>query len=43
MTPDIQYPPGQGVPQWVLKGQHLGRVLAVVAGYPDARLPPSRP
>lgn len=43
VNPDVQYPPGQGVPQWVLTGQHFGKVLAVVTGYPDARLPPSRP
>ena len=43
MNPDIQYPPGQGVPQWVLTGQPFGKVLALVTGYPDARLPPSRP
>ena len=43
MDPDIQYPPGQGAPQWILSSQVAGKVLAVVTGYPDARLPASRP
>ena len=38
MDPDIQYPPGQGVPQWKLTAPQMGTVLAVVGGYPDGRL-----
>jgi hypothetical protein len=41
MNPDVQYPPGQGAPQWILRGQHAGKVLFIVTGSPGARLPPS--
>jgi hypothetical protein len=37
MDPDIQYPPGQGAPQWVMKAKLQGKVVAVVSGYPSAR------
>ena len=37
LNPDIQYPPGQGVPQWVAKTSLRGKVVGVVTGYPNGR------
>jgi len=37
MDPDTQYPPGLGVPQWIATVPLQGRVVAIVAGYPNAR------
>ena len=37
MNPDIQYPPGQGAPQWVSKVPLLGKVVGVVNDYPNGR------
>jgi hypothetical protein len=39
MKPDIQYPPGQGAPQWVVDSKILLRawIGAVVSDYPNGR------
>jgi hypothetical protein len=39
MKPDIQYPPGQGAPQWVVDSKILlrARIGAVVSDYPNGR------
>ncbi|HTA68618.1 MAG TPA: hypothetical protein VK776_10085 [Bryobacteraceae bacterium] len=37
MDPDIQYPPGQGAPQWIAKVLLRGKVVAVVTDYPKGR------
>lgn len=37
LNPDIQYPPGRGAPQWIVTSPVRGRVVALVAGYPEAR------
>ena len=37
MKPDIQYPPGQGAPQWVSRIPLRARVVAVVSDYPNGR------
>jgi hypothetical protein len=34
---DIQYPPGQGVPQWIARRPLCGRVVAILTEYPNAR------
>ena len=41
MELDIQYPPGQGAPQWNLKVPLMGRVVGIVNQYPDGRYVPS--
>jgi hypothetical protein len=41
MNPDIQYPPGQGAPQWVAKTPLRAQVVAVVADYPNGRYIPA--
>ena len=35
--PDIQYPPGQGAPQWVSKTPLRAKIAAVVSDYPNGR------
>lgn len=37
MNPDIQYPPGRGVPQWIATVSVRATVVAVVAEYPLGR------
>lgn len=37
LKPDIQYPPGLGVPQWDIHASLRGRVVADVQGYPHGR------
>lgn len=37
LDPDIQYPPGQGAPQWVVKTPLPGKVVGVVTVYPSGR------
>lgn len=37
MDPDIQYPPGQGAPQWVAKVPLRAKIVAIVADYPNGR------
>ena len=37
VNPDIQYPPGLGAPQWIARVPLMGRVIAVVSGYPHSR------
>jgi len=37
MSPDLQYPPGRGAPQWIVKSPILGRVVAMVTGYRNGR------
>lgn len=41
MDPDLQYPPGKGVPQWVVKVPVPGTIVAEVTGYPSGRYQPS--
>jgi|FLYL01.1.fsa_nt_gi hypothetical protein len=41
LEPDYQYPPGEGVPQWVLTTKLPATVIGVVTGYPAARFQPS--
>jgi len=41
VDPDIQYPPGQGVPQWVVKVPIPGTIIAEVTGYPAAKYQPA--
>lgn len=38
LEPDVQYPPGDGVPQWIVTAQIDAIIVAVVNGYPDSRL-----
>jgi hypothetical protein len=33
--PDIQYPPGQGAPQWLAKVSLRARIVAIIADYPN--------
>lgn len=42
LNPDIQYPPGYGAPQWVMKAQLRGKVVAVIDDYPNGRYLPTR-
>jgi hypothetical protein len=37
MNPDTQYPPGLGVPQWIATVPLQGRVVGMVADYPNGR------
>ena len=37
MEPDVQYPPGQGAPQWISKVPLMAKVVALVSDYPDGR------
>ena len=37
MNPDVQYPPGQGAPQWISKVKLAAKVVGAVSGYPEAR------
>jgi len=37
MAPDVQYPPGQGAPQWISRVPLMGKVVGVVNQYPDGR------
>jgi hypothetical protein len=37
MNPDLQYPPGQGAPQWMAKVALRAKVVAVVEEYPKGR------
>ena len=37
MDPDIQYPPGQGAPQWLVKIPLKAKVVALVTDYPNGR------
>lgn len=37
LEPDLQYPPGDGVPQWIVTPQIDAIVVAVVNGYPNSR------
>jgi hypothetical protein len=37
MDPDIQYPPGQGAPQWVAKVNLKAKIVAIVGDYPNGR------
>ena len=41
MDPDIQYPPGQGVPQWKVTVQIPGTVISEVSGAPGSRYQPA--
>ena len=41
IDPDVQYPPGQGVPQWVVKVAIPGTIVAEVTGYPGAKYQPA--
>ncbi len=36
-NPDIQYPPGQGAPQWIATVPVMAKVVALVSKYPDGR------
>jgi hypothetical protein len=42
MDPDVQYPPGQGIPQWKVTVQIPGVVIAEVAGTPGTRYQPAQ-
>ena len=37
MNPDVQYPPGQGAPQWIATVRLLGKVVGLVTEYPYGR------
>jgi hypothetical protein len=37
LHPDVQYPPGRGVPQWIAKVPLKARIIAIVTGYPNGR------
>ena len=37
VNPDIQYPPGQGAPQWLVRVQLRARVSGLVSDYPNGR------
>lgn len=41
MDPDVQYPPGRGIPQWKLTVQVPGTVIAEVSGTPGSRYQPA--
>jgi hypothetical protein len=37
MNPDVQYPSGQGTPQWIATVRLLGKVVGLVTEYPQGR------
>jgi hypothetical protein len=37
LDPDLQYPPGDGAPQWISKVPLRGKVVAIVTEYPNGR------
>jgi hypothetical protein len=37
LDPDTQYPPGEGVPQWISRVSLRAKVVAVVTDYPNGR------
>ena len=41
MNPDLQYPPGQGAPQWIAKTPLRGIVVAIVTSYPNGYYVPA--
>ena len=41
LDPDVQYPPGQGAPQWISRVPLKAKVVAVVTAYPNGRYQPA--
>jgi hypothetical protein len=41
MPDELQYPPGEGAPQWILEVPMRAKVVAVVTGYPQGRYRPA--